>query len=163
MFLPPSPTQLAFNVPIYISTYSVINRSNRAKRRFFSSASFKLFFHSSAAGSLPQTSHWHVTTEPVFVTKQRPSSSTKPMGSLETTKPLTSSSHFWSENSWTPPRPSLKPHWTDNPSLLQNGPEAFPPRPSFKPTEPQEVRADVCSLCVERSVCLTFERDASVD
>ncbi|CAD1468668.1 unnamed protein product, partial [Heterotrigona itama] len=94
-------------------------------------------FTTSAAGSLPQTSHWHVTTEPVFVTKQRPSSSTKPMGSLETTKPLTSSSHFWSENSWTPPRPSLKPHWTDNPSLLQNGPEAFPPRPSFKPTEPQ--------------------------
>ncbi|XP_053977133.1 serine proteinase stubble-like [Hylaeus volcanicus] len=90
----------------------------------------------SAAGSVPQTSHWQITTEPAFVTKQRPFSSTKPMGSLETAKP--SSSHFWSENSWTPPRPSLKPHWTDNPSLLQNGPEGFPPRPSFKPTEPQE-------------------------
>lgn len=125
---------------------SVINASvSSPAEAGFSGASFKLFFHSSAAGSLPQTSHWHVTTEPVFVTKQRPSSSTKPMGSSETTKPLTSSSHFWSENSWSPPRPSLKPHWTDNPSLLQNGPEAFPPRPSFKPTEPQEVRVDACS------------------
>nr|XP_031847367.1 serine proteinase stubble-like [Nomia melanderi] len=92
----------------------------------------------SAAGSVPQTSHWQVTTEPAFITKQRPSSSTKPAGSLETAKPMPVSSHFWSENSWTPPRPSLKPHWTDNPSLLQNGPEGFPPRPSFKPTEPQE-------------------------
>ncbi|XP_014486896.1 PREDICTED: serine proteinase stubble-like [Dinoponera quadriceps] len=122
----------------------------------------------SAAGSIPQTSHWQVTTEPAFVTKQKPSSlssssftlpsssstsfsssssssspssssSSKPITTVtasETVRvpPLGTSSHFWS-NSWTPPRPSLKPHWTDNPGLLQNGPENFPPRPSFKPTE----------------------------
>ncbi|XP_043685501.1 serine proteinase stubble-like isoform X1 [Vespula pensylvanica] len=107
-----------------------------------------------AAGSVPQTSHWQVTTEPAFVTKQRPSSSSsstsllsssstssssvKPITVFETTRPFGASSYFWSENSWTPPRPSLKPHWTDNPSLMQNGPESFPHRPSFKPTESQE-------------------------
>ncbi|KAL6418526.1 hypothetical protein ACFW04_012028 [Cataglyphis niger] len=122
----------------------------------------------SAAGSISQTSHWQVTTEPVFVTKQKPSSlsssssspssfssissfssssfasslsssSSKPMTTIsvsETVRVPSSStnSHFWS-NSWTPPRPSLKPHWTDSPALLQNGPENFPSRPSFKPTE----------------------------
>ncbi|XP_025158310.1 serine proteinase stubble isoform X2 [Harpegnathos saltator] len=130
----------------------------------------------SAAGSIPQTSHWQVTTEPAFVTKQKPlpssssssfslpsssssssslsssstlfSFSSSPSSSSSSSKPITTitasetvrvppsstSSHFWS-NSWTPPRPSLKPHWTDNPGLLQNGPENFPLRPSFKPTE----------------------------
>ncbi|GAB1865236.1 Serine proteinase stubble [Camponotus japonicus] len=125
----------------------------------------------SAAGSIPQTSHWQVTTEPVFVTKQKPSSlsssssssssfsstssfssssfpsslsssssSSKPMTTITETVRIPSSgtnSHFWS-NSWTPPRPSLKPHWTDSPGLLQNGPESFPSRPSFKPTESQQ-------------------------
>ncbi|XP_029163880.1 serine proteinase stubble isoform X2 [Nylanderia fulva] len=120
----------------------------------------------SAAGSIPQTSHWQVTTEPAFVTKQKPSlSSSSPfsstssfssssfsssLSSLSSSKPMTAitvpetvripssgtNSHFWS-NSWTPPRPSLKPHWTDSPGFLQNGPESFPSRPSFKPTESQ--------------------------
>lgn len=127
----------------------------------------KVVFHSSAAGSIPQTSHWQVSTEPAFVTKQKPSlSSSSPFSStssfssssfpsslsssLASSKPMTAitvsetvripssgtNSHFWS-NSWTPPRPSLKPHWTDSPGLLQNGPESFPSRPSFKPTESQ--------------------------
>ncbi|KAG5335449.1 STUB proteinase, partial [Acromyrmex charruanus] len=120
----------------------------------------------SAAGSVPQTSHWQVTTEPAFVTKQKPSSlssslptsfsslsssSSSSSSASASSKPITAitvpetvripslgtSSHFWS-NSWTPPRPSLKPHWTDSPSLLQNGPENFPPRPSLKPTESQQ-------------------------
>ncbi|XP_011646256.1 serine proteinase stubble isoform X2 [Pogonomyrmex barbatus] len=127
----------------------------------------------STAGSVPQTSHWQVTTEPAFVTKQKPSSlssssssssslsfssfstsfsSPSSSSSPSLSKPITAitvsetvripssgtSSHFWS-NSWTPgPRPSLKPHWTDSPSLLQNGPESFPPRPSLKPTESQQ-------------------------
>ncbi|CAL7938578.1 unnamed protein product [Xylocopa violacea] len=97
----------------------------------------------SAAGSVPQTSHWQVSTEPAFVTKQRPTPSTsaRPIGLSGTDKPSVGSSQFWSENSWTPPRPSLKPHWMDNPSLVvQNGPAPFPPRPSFvkpNPTEPQ--------------------------
>ncbi|KAL0103145.1 hypothetical protein PUN28_017460 [Cardiocondyla obscurior] len=119
----------------------------------------------SAAGSVPQTSHWQVTTEPAFVTKQKPSSASSSFSSSlptsfssssssslsSSSKPITAitvpetvripslgtSSHFWS-NSWTPPRPSLKPHWTDSPGLLQNGPESFPPRPSLKPTEPQQ-------------------------
>ncbi|XP_012227954.2 serine proteinase stubble isoform X1 [Linepithema humile] len=113
----------------------------------------------SAAGSVPQTSHWQVTTEPAFVTKQKPSSlslvstsfsSPSSSSSSSSSKPTTAitvsetvripssstNSHFWSNN-WTPPRPSMKPHWTDSPSLLQNGPENFPPRPNFKPTEPQ--------------------------
>ncbi|XP_012536823.1 serine proteinase stubble isoform X2 [Monomorium pharaonis] len=118
----------------------------------------------SAAGSVPQTSHWQVTTEPAFVTKQKPSSvsssfssslptslSSPSLSSSSSSKPTTAitvpetvripssgtSSHFWS-NSWTPPRPSLKPHWTDSPGLLHNGPENFPPRPSLKPTESQQ-------------------------
>jgi len=129
----------------------------------------KFIFHSSAAGSVPQTSHWQVTTEPAFVTKQKPSSlssvsssfssslptsfSSSSSSSSSSSKPITAitvpetvripslgtSSHFWS-NSWTPPRPSLKPHWTDSPSLLQNGPENFPPKSSLKPTESQQVR-----------------------
>ncbi|XP_070154743.1 serine proteinase stubble isoform X2 [Polyergus mexicanus] len=40
--------------------------------------------------------------------------------------------------SWTPPRPSLKPHWTDSSALFQNGSESFLSRPSFKPTESQQ-------------------------
>ncbi|XP_066582475.1 serine proteinase stubble-like isoform X2 [Prorops nasuta] len=95
----------------------------------------------SVAGSAGQTSHWQITTEPAFVTKQRPSSSSKPINNQESTRPSSSSSssgQFWSENSWSPPRPSLKPHWTDNPSLVENGPENFPQRPNLKPTEPQE-------------------------
>lgn len=125
----------------------------------------KFVFYSSAAGSVPQTSHWQVTTEPAFVTKQKPSSlslsslflstsfsssSSSLSSSSSSSKPTTAitvsenvripssntNSHFWSNN-WTPPRPSVKPHWTDSPSLLQNGPENFPPRPNFKPTEPQ--------------------------
>ena len=101
-------------------------------------AALKASFHCSAAGSVPQTAHWQVTTEPAFVTKQKPSS-IKPITIFETTRPGGSSSYFWSENSWTPPRPSLKPHWTDHPNLMQNGPENFPQKPSFKPTETQEV------------------------
>lgn len=132
----------------------------------------KCIFHSSAAGSVPQTSHWQVTTEPAFVTKQKPSSASSVSSSFSSSlptsfssssssasssslssssKPITTitvpetvripssgtSSHFWS-NSWTPPRPSLKPHWTDSPSLLL--PESPPPRPSLKPTESQQVR-----------------------
>lgn len=153
-------------------------------------SNLKFVFHSSAAGSIPQTSHWQVTTEPAFVTKQKPSSlssssfslppssssssmsslfpspsssSSSPFSSSSSSKPIsamtvpetvripssgTSSSHFWS-NSWTPPRPSLKPHWTDNPSLLQNGPENFPPRPSFKPTESQQVRTYIFSSDID--------------
>ncbi|KAI4491504.1 hypothetical protein M0804_002896 [Polistes exclamans] len=153
----------------------------------------------SAAGSVPQTSHWQVTTEPAFVTKQRPSSSSsstsslsstsssssfspaststtsstfsssaKPSTTFETTRPFGASSYFWSENSWTPPRPSLKPHWTDNPSLMQNGPESFPHQANFKPTESQEERLPYVERGVAKKVVhpkynfFTYEYDLAL-
>lgn len=70
----------------------------------------------SAAGSVPQTSHWQVTTEPAFVTRHKP-----PPAQLSS-----SSDVGWSSANQHHHHPH-KPQWTDS------------QRPNFKPTETQEV------------------------
>ncbi|XP_046624539.1 serine proteinase stubble-like [Neodiprion virginianus] len=89
------------------------------------------------AGLTQPSVHWQVTTEPAFITKHKPATS-RPPTILEAARPTASSPQIWSENSWTPPQPSLKPHWTDDPSWLSNGPHSFPSKPagSQRPTRP---------------------------
>ena len=55
----------------------------------------------SAAGSVPQTAHWQLTTEPAFVTRNKPVAST-----TWSNKPNHNKPHSWSADSQ---RPSYKP------------------------------------------------------
>ncbi|XP_011296952.1 serine proteinase stubble isoform X2 [Fopius arisanus] len=63
----------------------------------------------STESSLGQTTHWHVTTEPAFVTKQKnpghPSSPSRPGYPV---------GHFWGDNTWSHPPSEERPSWTDD-------------------------------------------------
>ncbi|RLU18662.1 hypothetical protein DMN91_009019 [Ooceraea biroi] len=102
---------------------------------------------SSTDFSKPYFSIKTTTYQPISISSQadnRPNFISKPnTWSLSTKRPSTTTTIRPTiirqpSTSWTPPRPSLKPHWTDSPGLVQNGPESFPQRPSFKPTEPHQ-------------------------
>ncbi|KAJ8686922.1 hypothetical protein QAD02_022716 [Eretmocerus hayati] len=66
-----------------------------------------------AAGSVPQTAHWQVTTEPAFITKHKPIAASLSL----------MSSHRPEIDAWPAQH---KPHWADS------------QRPSYKPSETQE-------------------------
>ncbi|XP_048516051.1 serine proteinase stubble isoform X2 [Athalia rosae] len=91
------------------------------------------------AGFTQHTIQWQVTTEPAFVTKQK-TPTERPPTVLEATRPTVSSPQIWSENTWTPPRQSPKPHWTDSPTWFEGGPESFPSKPPgpTRPTRPNK-------------------------
>ncbi|KAL7292188.1 hypothetical protein TKK_0014142 [Trichogramma kaykai] len=85
--------------------------------------------HSTSVTAVPQTAHWQLTTEPAFVTRNKPAAPSSSSSS--------SASSSWSSSSsssMAKPQPQHhKPHWSSPSASSSTSFDAQPQRPSYKP------------------------------